>query len=136
MLELSEAKQRSQFNVPDYGLSFKPLCNQNIWGKKNILHFQPSHMCSLKITQWRWGYYNFSFSSHPFSERAHSHVVSHTQQLLNLSHSFTPFANGPDDTPEEILARIGSGKFALSGGNWDTVSDAAKVSLLISACSD
>ncbi|TRY90313.1 hypothetical protein DNTS_018616 [Danionella cerebrum] len=39
---------------------------------------------------------------------------------------FTPFANGPDDTPEEILARIGSGKFALSGGNWDTVSDAAK----------
>uniref|UniRef100_A0A672KYT6 Ribosomal protein S6 kinase alpha-2-like n=1 Tax=Sinocyclocheilus grahami TaxID=75366 RepID=A0A672KYT6_SINGR len=45
---------------------------------------------------------------------------------LVLSHSFTPFANGPDDTPEEILARIGSGKFALSGGNWDTVSDAAK----------
>lgn len=41
---------------------------------------------------------------------------------------FTPFANGPDDTPEEILARIGSGKYALSGGNWDSVSDAAKAS--------
>lgn len=43
-------------------------------------------------------------------------------------HRFTPFANGPDDTPEEILARIGSGKYALSGGNWDSISDAAKVS--------
>uniref|UniRef100_A0A8B9GJ73 Ribosomal protein S6 kinase n=1 Tax=Amazona collaria TaxID=241587 RepID=A0A8B9GJ73_9PSIT len=39
---------------------------------------------------------------------------------------FTPFANGPDDTPEEILARIGSGKYALTGGNWDSVSDTAK----------
>uniref|UniRef100_A0A2K6SZX8 non-specific serine/threonine protein kinase n=1 Tax=Saimiri boliviensis boliviensis TaxID=39432 RepID=A0A2K6SZX8_SAIBB len=39
---------------------------------------------------------------------------------------FTPFANGPDDTAEEILARIGSGKYALSGGNWDSISDAAK----------
>uniref|UniRef100_A0A8C7TP91 non-specific serine/threonine protein kinase n=1 Tax=Oncorhynchus mykiss TaxID=8022 RepID=A0A8C7TP91_ONCMY len=28
--------------------------------------------------------------------------------------------------PEEILARIGSGKYALTDGNWDTVSDAAK----------
>uniref|UniRef100_A0A672NIF5 non-specific serine/threonine protein kinase n=1 Tax=Sinocyclocheilus grahami TaxID=75366 RepID=A0A672NIF5_SINGR len=48
--------------------------------------------------------------------------------LYTMLAGFTPFANGPDDTPEEILARIGSGKFALSGGNWDTVSDAAKVS--------
>ncbi|XP_051825020.1 ribosomal protein S6 kinase alpha-6 isoform X2 [Antechinus flavipes] len=39
---------------------------------------------------------------------------------------YTPFANGPNDTPEEILLRIGSGKFSLSGGNWDTVSDTAK----------
>ncbi|KAI7805226.1 ribosomal protein S6 kinase alpha-2 isoform X1 [Triplophysa rosa] len=46
--------------------------------------------------------------------------------LYTMLAGFTPFANGPDDTPEEILARIGSGKFALSGGNWDTVSDAAK----------
>lgn len=41
--------------------------------------------------------------------------------------SFTPFANGPEDTPEEILGRIGSGHFTLNGGNWDAVSDAAKV---------
>ncbi|KAK1337864.1 hypothetical protein QTO34_000965 [Cnephaeus nilssonii] len=45
-----------------------------------------------------------------------------------LVYRFTPFANGPDDTPEEILARIGSGQYALSGGNWDSVSEAAKVS--------
>lgn len=50
--------------------------------------------------------------------------------LILSSHRFTPFANGPDDTPEEILARIGSGKYALSGGNWDSISDAAKVSVL------
>lgn len=41
--------------------------------------------------------------------------------------SFTPFANGPDDTPEEILARIGSGKFSLTGGYWNSVSAEAKV---------
>lgn len=52
-------------------------------------------------------------------------VLPHT-----CAYSFTPFANGLNDTPEEILARIGSGKYALIGGNWDTVSDAAKVRLL------
>ena len=41
--------------------------------------------------------------------------------------SYTPFANGPNDTPEEILLRIGNGKFSLSGGNWDSISDGAKV---------
>nr|XP_045013912.1 ribosomal protein S6 kinase alpha-2 isoform X1 [Jaculus jaculus] len=46
--------------------------------------------------------------------------------LYTMLAGFTPFANGPDDTPEEILARIGSGQYALSGGNWDSVSDAAK----------
>ncbi|XP_043552049.1 ribosomal protein S6 kinase alpha-2 isoform X2 [Chiloscyllium plagiosum] len=46
--------------------------------------------------------------------------------LYTMLAGFTPFANGPEDTPEEILARIGSGKYALSGGNWDTISDAAK----------
>lgn len=45
--------------------------------------------------------------------------------------SFTPFANGPEDTPNEILNRIGNGSFSLTGGNWDTVSDAAKVELQI-----
>ncbi|XP_072907203.1 ribosomal protein S6 kinase alpha-2 isoform X2 [Hemitrygon akajei] len=46
--------------------------------------------------------------------------------LYTMLAGFTPFANGPDDTAEEILARIGSGKYALTGGNWDTISDAAK----------
>ncbi|GCB66814.1 hypothetical protein scyTo_0007945 [Scyliorhinus torazame] len=46
--------------------------------------------------------------------------------LYTMLTGYTPFANGPDDTPEEILARIGSGKFSLTGGYWDTVSDAAK----------
>lgn len=41
--------------------------------------------------------------------------------------SYTPFANGPNDTPEEILLRIGNGKFSLSGGNWDNISGGAKV---------
>lgn len=44
-----------------------------------------------------------------------------------LSFRYTPFANGPNDTPEEILLRIGSGKFSLTGGNWDSVSDSSKV---------
>eukprot|EP00071_Canis_lupus_P038091 XP_022271648.1 ribosomal protein S6 kinase alpha-6 isoform X5 [Canis lupus familiaris] len=39
---------------------------------------------------------------------------------------YTPFANGPNDTPEEILLHIGNGKFSLSGGNWDNISDGAK----------
>ncbi|NXJ10908.1 KS6A2 kinase, partial [Odontophorus gujanensis] len=46
--------------------------------------------------------------------------------LYTMLAGFTPFANGPDDTPEEILARIGSGKYALTGGNWDSVSETAK----------
>uniref|UniRef100_A0A4W3IYP1 Ribosomal protein S6 kinase n=1 Tax=Callorhinchus milii TaxID=7868 RepID=A0A4W3IYP1_CALMI len=46
--------------------------------------------------------------------------------LYTMLTGYTPFANGPDDTPDEILARIGSGKFSLAGGYWDTVSDMAK----------
>ncbi|XP_075408910.1 ribosomal protein S6 kinase alpha-1 isoform X1 [Tenrec ecaudatus] len=46
--------------------------------------------------------------------------------LYTMLAGYTPFANGPSDTPEEILTRIGSGKFTLSGGNWNTVSEAAK----------
>ncbi|ELT94418.1 hypothetical protein CAPTEDRAFT_229226 [Capitella teleta] len=38
----------------------------------------------------------------------------------------TPFANGPNDTPNVILSRIGEGKFQLSGGNWESVSSLAK----------
>ncbi|CAL8313184.1 unnamed protein product [Merluccius merluccius] len=46
--------------------------------------------------------------------------------LYTMLTGFTPFANGPEDTPEEILARIGSGKFSLSGGYWNSVSPEAK----------
>ncbi|XP_074850178.1 ribosomal protein S6 kinase alpha-3 isoform X2 [Carettochelys insculpta] len=46
--------------------------------------------------------------------------------LYTMLTGYTPFANGPDDTPEEILARIGSGKFSLSGGYWNSVSATAK----------
>ncbi|XP_029459249.1 ribosomal protein S6 kinase alpha-3 isoform X1 [Rhinatrema bivittatum] len=46
--------------------------------------------------------------------------------LYTMLTGYTPFANGPDDTPEEILARIGSGKFSLTGGYWNSVSDTAK----------
>uniref|UniRef100_A0A452IZ31 Ribosomal protein S6 kinase n=1 Tax=Gopherus agassizii TaxID=38772 RepID=A0A452IZ31_9SAUR len=46
--------------------------------------------------------------------------------LYTMLTGYTPFANGPDDTPEEILARIGSGKFSLTGGYWNSVSITAK----------
>lgn len=50
---------------------------------------------------------------------------------IGLFYSFTPFANGPEDTPEEILARIGSGKFSLTGGYWNSVSAEAKVGFYV-----
>uniref|UniRef100_A0A8C5B7A8 Ribosomal protein S6 kinase n=1 Tax=Gadus morhua TaxID=8049 RepID=A0A8C5B7A8_GADMO len=46
--------------------------------------------------------------------------------LYTMLAGYTPFANGPNDTPEDILLRIGSGKFSLTGGNWDTVSNTSK----------
>ncbi|XP_041089769.1 ribosomal protein S6 kinase alpha-1 isoform X2 [Polyodon spathula] len=46
--------------------------------------------------------------------------------LYTMLAGYTPFANGPDDTPDEILSRIGSGHFNIKGGNWDTVSEAAR----------
>ncbi|XP_069751552.1 ribosomal protein S6 kinase alpha-1 isoform X1 [Narcine bancroftii] len=46
--------------------------------------------------------------------------------LYTMLAGYTPFANGPDDTPSEILARIGSGQYSLQGGNWDKASSAAK----------
>jgi p90 ribosomal S6 kinase len=38
----------------------------------------------------------------------------------------TPFASGPEDTPEDILSRIGQGKYNVNTGNWITVSQEAK----------
>ncbi|KAJ3612971.1 hypothetical protein NHX12_019228, partial [Muraenolepis orangiensis] len=46
--------------------------------------------------------------------------------LYTMLAGFTPFANGPEDTPNEILSRIGSGHFSLKGGNWDGMSNLAK----------
>ncbi|XP_064618129.1 ribosomal protein S6 kinase alpha-3-like isoform X2 [Liolophura sinensis] len=46
--------------------------------------------------------------------------------LYTMLAGHTPFANGPSDTPNDILARIGEGKFSLAGGNWESVSPAAK----------
>jgi len=48
--------------------------------------------------------------------------------ICNIYYFFrnTPFANGADDSMEQILARIGEGKFAMTGGNWDVVSSGAK----------
>lgn len=39
------------------------------------------------------------------------------------------FVNGFSDILEEILIRIGSGKFIFSGGNWNIVLEIVKVSL-------
>ena len=38
----------------------------------------------------------------------------------------TPFASGPEDSPEDILQRIGKGQYDMSSGNWSTVSTLAK----------
>nr|XP_032834147.1 ribosomal protein S6 kinase alpha-3-like isoform X2 [Petromyzon marinus] len=46
--------------------------------------------------------------------------------LYTMLAGFTPFANGPEDSAEEILARIGSGRFSLTGGTWASVSSTAK----------
>jgi len=37
-----------------------------------------------------------------------------------------PFANGPSDSSDEILQRIGEGNFQLDTGNWLSVSSEAK----------
>ena len=41
--------------------------------------------------------------------------------------SETPFATNDSDTPTQILARIGEGKVSLASGNWDAISEMAKV---------
>ncbi|KAM6950311.1 ribosomal protein S6 kinase alpha-2 [Lycodopsis pacificus] len=46
--------------------------------------------------------------------------------LYTMIAGFSPFASSSEDTAEEILAQIGSGKFIITGGNWGLVSAAAK----------
>lgn len=49
------------------------------------------------------------------------------ESIIGFLFSQVPFATGPNDTSQEILARVGEGKFSLSGGCWNNISDAAKV---------
>uniref|UniRef100_A0A672ZPF1 non-specific serine/threonine protein kinase n=1 Tax=Sphaeramia orbicularis TaxID=375764 RepID=A0A672ZPF1_9TELE len=51
--------------------------------------------------------------------------------LYTMIAGFSPFASSPDDTAEEILAQIGCGKFIITGGNWDVVSDADIVTKML-----
>uniref|UniRef100_A0A3P9K605 non-specific serine/threonine protein kinase n=1 Tax=Oryzias latipes TaxID=8090 RepID=A0A3P9K605_ORYLA len=46
--------------------------------------------------------------------------------LYTMIAGFSPFASSPNDTADEILAKIGSGRVTITEGNWDFVSDAAK----------
>ena len=46
--------------------------------------------------------------------------------VFTVHYRQTPFANGPADTPSDILARIGEGNVSLTGANWDSVSALAK----------
>jgi len=46
--------------------------------------------------------------------------------LYTMLAGYTPFANGPDDTPSDILKRIETGKFNMTKENWKSVSDVAK----------
>ncbi|CAN8018627.1 unnamed protein product [Ixodes persulcatus] len=46
--------------------------------------------------------------------------------LYTMLAGHTPFANGPNDTPNHILARIGEGRFDLMSGNWANISCPAK----------
>jgi len=46
--------------------------------------------------------------------------------LFTMLAGETPFASGPEDSPEDILQRIGKGQYDMSSGNWSTVSNLAK----------
>uniref|UniRef100_A0A1I7XZZ4 Ribosomal protein S6 kinase n=1 Tax=Steinernema glaseri TaxID=37863 RepID=A0A1I7XZZ4_9BILA len=46
--------------------------------------------------------------------------------LYTMLSGEAPFATGVNDTPSEILSRVGEGRFSMSGGNWNKVSDLAK----------
>ena len=46
--------------------------------------------------------------------------------LFTMLAGQTPFATGPEDSPEDILRRIGKGQYNMDSGNWSTVSSLAK----------
>jgi len=46
--------------------------------------------------------------------------------LFTMLAGQTPFATGPEDSPEDILRRIGKGQYSTESGNWQSVSPLAK----------
>merc|ERR1719270_3267027 len=46
--------------------------------------------------------------------------------LFTMLAGETPFATGPEDSPEDILQRIGKGQYDMDSGNWQSVSNLAK----------
>ncbi|CAO4361981.1 unnamed protein product [Caenorhabditis nigoni] len=46
--------------------------------------------------------------------------------LHTMLTGFTPFAMGPNDTPDQILQRVGDGKITMTQPVWDTISEDAK----------
>jgi len=46
--------------------------------------------------------------------------------LFTMLAGQTPFATGPEDSPEDILRRIGKGEYSTDSGNWQSVSPLAK----------
>uniref|UniRef100_A0A8R1DPG9 Non-specific serine/threonine protein kinase n=2 Tax=Caenorhabditis japonica TaxID=281687 RepID=A0A8R1DPG9_CAEJA len=46
--------------------------------------------------------------------------------LHTMLTGFTPFAMGPNDTPDQILQRVGDGKISMNQPVWGTISDDAK----------
>lgn len=46
--------------------------------------------------------------------------------LFTMLAGQTPFATGPEDSPEDILRRIGKGQYSTESGNWSSVSPLAK----------
>ena len=57
------------------------------------------------------------------------HLGNHFKSPLSSKYDYrkTPFANGPTDSPEDILKRINGSKFQLDSGHWASVSNDAKV---------
>lgn len=83
-----------------------------------------SILCSLCGSKYNWPFKKSSILNFwIISKMLHCFVLC--TFLFPLDRS-TPFATGPDDTPKQILARIGEGKIPLVGGNWDSVSSSAK----------
>lgn len=47
-------------------------------------------------------------------------------KLENFNFSETPFATNENDSPQQILKRVGEGKYSLDGPNWSNISEQAR----------